>query len=378
VTAGFEQVYTHPENEVFRVVFFPDRIYHNRYLTATRSSRYRYNVTEVRSGADTVLMKGDVYLSGNRLCSMLRLEYSGERLVEVVRSQGRELGPRTRAWIQVQPDDGSLAEATLTLHWDPMINAYAVEVWETLELADGNRHDHRVAMEMGLNARIVHVAQLDHALADLSSLRKVLVAFSEDILVHPTGQFVDNPQWDNDYQRSHQEPRDPAPSSSANTVADGNYMLHFQRGFFIPDASQVEPVSYLNPMTDSGNSDAREDNVIAMRWLFQRELGSDVVFFHEVTVPPGAVEGTHRHVGSEELYYVVSGNGLAYMRDGDDPNNVVYPLVTRPVYGRDPQPCRELPVKPGSVIFTKSGGCHGIRNPGTEPLKFVAFLYHTH
>jgi oxalate decarboxylase/phosphoglucose isomerase-like protein (cupin superfamily) len=39
--------------------------------------------------------------------------------------------------------------------------------------------------------------------------------------------------------------------------------------------------------------------------------------------------------------------------------------------------CRELQVQPGSVIYTKSGGVHGIRNPGTEPLKFVAFLYQT-
>ena len=27
--------------------------------------------------------------------------------------------------------------------------------------------------------------------------------------------------------------------------------------------------------------------------------------------------------------------------------------------------------------FTKRGGIHGIRNPDAEPLKFVAFLYHT-
>ncbi len=37
-----------------------------------------------------------------------------------------------------------------------------------------------------------------------------------------------------------------------------------------------------------------------------------------------------------------------------------------------------MPVKPGSVIFTKSGGIHGIRNPSPDkPLRFVAFLYHT-
>ncbi len=56
----FDQIYTHPENELFRVVFFPDRIYHARYLNATRSSRYRYNVTEVRGGPDINVMKGDV------------------------------------------------------------------------------------------------------------------------------------------------------------------------------------------------------------------------------------------------------------------------------------------------------------------------------
>jgi oxalate decarboxylase/phosphoglucose isomerase-like protein (cupin superfamily) len=63
------------------------------------------------------------------------------------------------------------------------------------------------------------------------------------------------------------------------------------------------------------------------------------------------------------------------MQDGDDPANDRYPLVTRPLYGLDPRPCREIPVRAGSVIYTKSGGVHGIRNPGTEPLRFVAFLY---
>jgi oxalate decarboxylase/phosphoglucose isomerase-like protein (cupin superfamily) len=49
----------------------------------------------------------------------------------------------------------------------------------------------------------------------------------------------------------------------------------------------------------------------------------------------------------------------------------------RPVYGLFPRECVRLPVSPGHVIFTKSGGVHGIRNTGTEPLKFVAFLYHS-
>ncbi|HKU11346.1 MAG TPA: hypothetical protein VJQ61_08975 [Sinomonas sp.] len=373
----FEQIYTHPENEIFRVVFFPDRIYHARYLNATRSSRYRYNVTEVRSGADSTVMKGDVFLDGNRLCGMLRVEYTGQRLVEAAREVGRRLGPVTRAWVRVMPDGGEAAEATIALHWDPMINAYAAEVWETLDPGAGQTHDHRVLSEMGRDGSITSVPAFTPALGDLPSLKQVLVAFSEDSLLFPTGQSIGNQQWDNDYRRSHQEPHDPTPSSDKNTIEDDNYSLSFQRAYFIQDASQLTPVSYVNPMADSNNPDDRPDNIVHMRWLFQRELGTDLVFFHEVTVPPGAVEGTHRHIGSEEVYYIVSGTGLLYIKDGDDPNTDNYPLVTRPLYGLDPVQCREIPVQPGSVLCTKSGGVHGIRNPGTEPLKFVAFLYQT-
>ncbi|KOG88251.1 cupin, partial [Streptomyces varsoviensis] len=182
---------------------------------------------------------------------------------------------------------------------------------------------------------------------------------------------------DNAYLRSHQEPRTQEPSSPENTIADSNYLLDFRRGFFIPDSSGVAPVNYRNAMSDEGSPDRRDDNIVRMRWLFQRELGSDLVFFHEVTVPPHAVEGTHRHIGSEELYYVVSGAGLAYTGDGDAADTDGYPLVERPVFGVGPVKCRELPVRPGSVLYTKSGGVHGIRNPFDEPLVFVAFLYHT-
>jgi oxalate decarboxylase/phosphoglucose isomerase-like protein (cupin superfamily) len=170
-------------------------------------------------------------------------------------------------------------------------------------------------------------------------------------------------------------PNTPNPSDSANTISDSNYELTFQRDFLV-DANTVEPVRYLNPMMDNGNPDANPNNIIEMRWLFQRELGGSLVFFHEVTVPPGAVEGTHQHIGTEELYYVVSGTGFAYVGAGT-PGTDSLPTVQRSIYGLDPQPCKEVPVSPGKVIFTKSGGIHGIRNPGTEPLKFVAFLYHT-
>ena len=66
------------------------------------------------------------------------------------------------------------------------------------------------------------------------------------------------------------------------------------------------------------------------------------------------------------------------MGENDDPATVSFPTVERSIFGFDrPRRCKELPVKPGSIIFTKSGGIHGIRNPGSTPLRFVAFLYHS-
>ena len=130
-------------------------------------------------------------------------------------------------------------------------------------------------------------------------------------------------------------------------------------------------------MMTPDNPESRQDNIIEMRWLVQRELGSSVVFFHEVTIPPNTVEGTHRHIGTEELYFITEGKGIAYMAEGDDPNTASFPTVEREIHALGKLKCKELPVEPGSVIYTKSGGVHGIRNNGDVPLRFVAFLYHT-
>ncbi|MFM9745798.1 cupin domain-containing protein, partial [Streptomyces brasiliscabiei] len=86
--------------------------------------------------------------------------------------------------------------------------------------------------------------------------------------------------------------------------------------------------------------------------------GGTVVFFHEVTIPPHTIEGTHQHIGSEELYYVFEGRGIAYMGAKDDPalaRDETIPVVERKIYGLDPKPCKKLDVGPGSVIYTKSG-----------------------
>jgi len=226
------------------------------------------------------------------------------------------------------------------------------------------------------------VPEFAKALTDLPALKRIDLAFRENDIAYPSRSFVDDTDaaWDNYYKRNIQVPNTQDPSSNANTVEQDGYGVDFERGWFVKKVRDILPVRYRNGMMEPRNPQARDDNIIEMRWVLQQEFGGTVVFFHEVTIPPHTVEGTHQHIGSEELYYVFEGRGVAYMGADDDPNlakDATIPIVQRQIYGLDPSPCKKLDVAPGSVIYTKSGGIHGIENPYDEPLRFVAFLYHS-
>ncbi len=90
-----------PANTIFAVVFFPDRIYHQEYLNATRSPRYRYNVQEVRGYHEVLCMKGRVYLDGAFLSNFIRIEYRGTRLTEAMRVKDRLLRSSCAAWMRL-------------------------------------------------------------------------------------------------------------------------------------------------------------------------------------------------------------------------------------------------------------------------------------
>jgi len=379
----FVPLVNEPWNQVFQVVFFPDRIYHAQYLNATRSARYRYAVREVRGKADINVLRGEVYLDGLPVCNFLRLEYRAARLSEAVREANRFLGPDIQVEVALTTKQGARPTEQARMHFCPWVNAYQVEFWETLEPPPGRRHDYQVLDLMGYQGSITRVPQFAEALRDLKAVESVDLRFRENDASYPTG-FTIPPEMarqDNFFGRNIQVPNDPRPNSDANTVPASSYGLHFRRGWFVTNVQQrVAPVRYENAMMDPGNPDARPGNVIEMRWVLQQELGGTVVFFHEVTIPPRAVEGTHQHIGSEELYYITEGAGVAYMGLADDPaleQDPQYPTVTREIYGIGAKPCKEVPVGPGSVIYTKSGGIHGIANPNDAPLRFVAFLYHS-
>lgn len=373
----FNDIFDLPENNIFRVVFYPDRIYHAQQLAAARSRRYRYNVMEVRSQVDLTVMKGEVYRDELFMANFLRLEYRAHRLVELAREQGRTLRDELLAYVKLLPENRALtADTMLRLRYARNVDAYQVEVWSTLEGPDPTPHDFVVLDLMGWQGTITRVPAFDGALADIKAIRQVEVACRENDRDQPFGYQIGNPQWDNNHLRSFQVANTPEPSSSQNTVDTRNYLIDFQRGWFL-NTADVAPIRYRNPLMEDSDPDRHQDNVIEMRWILQRELGSNLVFFHEVNIPPGKTEGTHRHIGSEELYYIVEGTGIAYMGEDDDPALAAFPVVERSIFGIGMKRVRELPVGPGHVIYTKSGGIHGIRNPGSKPLRFVAFLYHS-
>src|SRR5204862_7823361 len=102
----FDQMFDRdPFNSVFKVVFYPDRVYHAAYLNATRSSRYRYNVLEVRNAFDITVLKAEVYMDGVFLGNVLRVEYRASRLSEVAREKNRLLISRGIMQIRVLPSD---------------------------------------------------------------------------------------------------------------------------------------------------------------------------------------------------------------------------------------------------------------------------------
>src|SRR5213078_5138323 len=116
----FNEIFTTPENSVFKVVFYPDRVYHAAYLNATRSSRYRYNVLEVRNAFDITVLKAEVYMDGVFLGNVLRVEYRASRLTEVARERNRFLRSRVVMQIRLLTSDPIAPpagpSATLSLH----------------------------------------------------------------------------------------------------------------------------------------------------------------------------------------------------------------------------------------------------------------------
>src|SRR5262245_22247663 len=257
----FDEMFDDPFNKVFKVVFYPDRVYHAAYLNATRSSRYRYNVREVRNAFDITVLKAEMYVDGVFLGNVLRVEYRAGRLTEVARERNRFLRDRVLMQIRLLTSDPAAPpagpSAMLYLHYDKWINAYQTEIWETVTLPPGKHHDFKVLDQIGRMGPITSVAAFKELLHDLKGIRRLELSFRENDVDLPFGYSIGNPQWDNNFIRNHQVPNTQDPSSDRNTVDDFNYLIDFQRGYFFDNIDDVPPVRYRNGMMEPENKEAR-------------------------------------------------------------------------------------------------------------------------
>jgi oxalate decarboxylase/phosphoglucose isomerase-like protein (cupin superfamily) len=89
----------------------------------------------------------------------------------------------------------------------------------------------------------------------------------------------------------------------------------------------------------------------AIKWFVTPELTDGAgITFGEVVLQPGRGHDRHNHPESEEILYVLSGEGEQMLDD------------------REP-----FEVKPGDTIYVPTGVFHSTRNSGWEPMRLLAF-----
>ncbi len=92
-----------------------------------------------------------------------------------------------------------------------------------------------------------------------------------------------------------------------------------------------------------------------VRTLLDGVPGSSFKYVRDLTLEPGATIGDHLHQGDDEVYFIITGTGVASV-DGE-----------------------ERLLEAGTAILTRSGSRHSLRNTGTEPLRiFVACAWTSH
>jgi oxalate decarboxylase/phosphoglucose isomerase-like protein (cupin superfamily) len=88
----------------------------------------------------------------------------------------------------------------------------------------------------------------------------------------------------------------------------------------------------------------------AIKWFVTPDTTEGAgITFGEVVLQPGRGHDRHNHPKSEEILYVLSGEGEQMLDDGNP-----------------------FPVKPGDTIYVPTGVFHSTRNTGWEPMRLLA------
>ncbi len=87
----------------------------------------------------------------------------------------------------------------------------------------------------------------------------------------------------------------------------------------------------------------------SIKWLVSPDTNGAGLTFGEVVLLPGKGHDRHNHPESEEVLYVLSGEGEQMVADGEP-----------------------FPVKAGDAIYVATGVFHSTRNTGWEPMRLLA------
>lgn len=93
-----------------------------------------------------------------------------------------------------------------------------------------------------------------------------------------------------------------------------------------------------------------EGIIKSLSYLQNEDLDNAMQGFNVMELQLNSSIGFHQHLGNEEIYFIISGEGL--VRDNEN----------------------EEKVTTGDLIYTKNKSYHGLTNIGNTPLTFVAFI----
>lgn len=79
-------------------------------------------------------------------------------------------------------------------------------------------------------------------------------------------------------------------------------------------------------------------------------LGKNCRLFAQITVKPGDSIGTHQHVGEQEIFYFLQGNGMVMDNE------------------------KQVEICAGDVMVTPDMDSHSVVNTGDEDLVFMALI----
>ena len=123
-------------------------------------------------------------------------------------------------------------------------------------------------------------------------------------------------------------------SGESKTPANGGYFLEHDA-----EVAKSGPAPHNGPGRSTGYS-------------FFEKAGDFKQVFRKRVLHPGAAIGYHLQK-EDEVYYILSGEGIMQMND------------------------KEFPVKPGDAILTRPGSSHGLKQKGKDDLALI-IVYEKH